>query len=768
MLAAPVVDPISTQSVPVGKSLFVPVTGSDTDNDTLTYSVTSSNPQVTAQVRPRSSFLRMSVANFGDLEFQLFGDLTPRTVELISGLVKSKFYDNLTFHRIVRNFVIQGGDPQGDGRGGPGFQFADEFNVSSIFSGNGQLAMANSGKDTNGSQFFVTIGPQRFLDFNHSIFGQLVRGFDVLTRIAEVRVGANDRPETPVVISRAALFTNRTDTVLAINAAAGAGASTITVTANDGNGGTATQTFQVNPQNDTTNSPPILGPIANQVTPANTPLSFNLTGTDPENDALEFRATILDSTPRATVTVTGNRVTVTPNAGFTGAIRLSVGVKQQGATNRGSSADPFDTQEIVVAVGDQTLTPQAVAASAVEGTAATNVTLATFTSADPNAPASNFTARINWGDAQLSDGVVTKSGNTFTVTATNTYRYAGRYTARVTVTASLGFNAFADAVVTVADAALTATAGAALRARQNQALTNVTVITFTDANSNARASDFTATIDWGDGDVTPGTLSAATGGGFNVQGSHTYRVTGDRTVRATVTQLASNDDVTFNNATASTTASIKESPTNQRIVTQIYLDILERAVDAPGLTSWTARLDGGATRDQVVVEIQATIEYRQLAVRKLYRKFLNREADPGGLDRFVVALGAGGILEQVQAYIVASDEYFSSRGASNNDTFLDNAFRDSLGRGIDDASRTNFKQLLASGTTRRGVLDIIFTSAEHRQTVVRGYFQQLLRRVTDPNGLNYFAGVALAGGARQEQVVAGICGADEFLDNVRA
>src|SRR5262249_54230096 len=156
------------------------------------------------------------------------------------------------------------------------------------------------------------------------------------------------------------LFTNNTDTVLTLSAAAGAGPATISVTANDGRGGTATQTFQVTPQVDTTNDPPILGPIANQTTPMNTPLSFNLTGTDPENDPLEFRATILDANPRATVTVTGNRVTVTPNAGFTGPIKLSVGVKQQGATSRGSSGDPFDTQEIIVSVGEQPVTTQGV------------------------------------------------------------------------------------------------------------------------------------------------------------------------------------------------------------------------------------------------------------------------------------------------------------------------------------------------------------------------------------------------------------------------
>jgi peptidyl-prolyl cis-trans isomerase A (cyclophilin A) len=139
------------------------------------------------------------------MTFELFQDLTPQTVNTIEGLIKSGFYDGLTFHRVVPGFVIQGGDPAGNGTGGPGFAFDDEFNARAIFSGNGQLAMANAGKDTNGSQFFVSIGPQRALDFNHTIFGQLVRGFDVLSAIEHVPTDANNRPLTPVSITSARL-----------------------------------------------------------------------------------------------------------------------------------------------------------------------------------------------------------------------------------------------------------------------------------------------------------------------------------------------------------------------------------------------------------------------------------------------------------------------------------------------------------------------------------------------------------------------------------
>src|SRR5207244_1208301 len=185
----PVVDPINFTplNIPASKTLFVPVTATDTDGNPLSYTATSSSPDVTVTARNNPHpYLRISVAGFGDMVFQLFDDLAPNTVAIMSGLAKREFYNNLIFHRVVPNFVIQGGDPAGNGSGGPGFTFEDEFNPQAIFSGNGQLAMANSGKDTNGSQFFVTIGPQRFLDFNHTIFGQLVRGFNVMTAINSV------------------------------------------------------------------------------------------------------------------------------------------------------------------------------------------------------------------------------------------------------------------------------------------------------------------------------------------------------------------------------------------------------------------------------------------------------------------------------------------------------------------------------------------------------------------------------------------------------
>ena len=154
LMAAPVLDALAGLSVPANKSRILPLTATDTDGNALTYSVSSSNGSVNATILHSGVDLQFTVANYGVMTFQLLPEFAPTTVNTIVGLVNKGFYNGLTFHRVIPNFIIQGGDPKGDGTGGPGFQFDDEFNPEAIFSGSGQLAMANSGKDTNGSQFF--------------------------------------------------------------------------------------------------------------------------------------------------------------------------------------------------------------------------------------------------------------------------------------------------------------------------------------------------------------------------------------------------------------------------------------------------------------------------------------------------------------------------------------------------------------------------------------------------------------------------------------
>jgi peptidyl-prolyl cis-trans isomerase A (cyclophilin A) len=153
----------------------------------------------------------------GTFTLRLFDKEAPQTVANFVGLAegtkewkdpatggkkKAPFYDGIVFHRVISGFMIQGGDPLGQGTGGPGYQFADEFHPSLRHDRAGILSMANSGPNTNGSQFFITLGPTPHLDRRHSVFGEVVAGLDVVQRIGNVPTGRQDRPVVPVVINK--------------------------------------------------------------------------------------------------------------------------------------------------------------------------------------------------------------------------------------------------------------------------------------------------------------------------------------------------------------------------------------------------------------------------------------------------------------------------------------------------------------------------------------------------------------------------------------
>jgi peptidyl-prolyl cis-trans isomerase A (cyclophilin A) len=153
----------------------------------------------------------------GSFTAELFDSKVPNTVANFAGLADGTkewkhpktgerhtkpFYDGIVFHRVIGGFMIQGGDPLGQGFGGPGFQFADEFHPELRHDRAGILSMANAGPNTNGSQFFVTLGPTPHLDRRHSVFGAVTEGLDVVEKIGQVKTDKNDRPVTPVVINK--------------------------------------------------------------------------------------------------------------------------------------------------------------------------------------------------------------------------------------------------------------------------------------------------------------------------------------------------------------------------------------------------------------------------------------------------------------------------------------------------------------------------------------------------------------------------------------
>ena len=159
--------------------------------------------------------------SMGDMIAELYEDLAPNTVKNFVGLATGQiefidpqtrqpamrpFYDGLTFHRVIPQFMIQGGCPLGTGTGGPGYQFADEFNKKLRHNAKGILSMANAGRNTNGSQFFITEVPTPHLDDHHTVFGKVIEGLDIITKIANVRRDYRDKPVTPVVIEHLIVY----------------------------------------------------------------------------------------------------------------------------------------------------------------------------------------------------------------------------------------------------------------------------------------------------------------------------------------------------------------------------------------------------------------------------------------------------------------------------------------------------------------------------------------------------------------------------------
>ncbi len=137
----------------------------------------------------------------GPIQIELFPEEAPKTVENFTKLAGEGFYDGVTFHRVIPDFMIQGGDPTGTGSGGPGYTFEDEFNDHKIVKG--ALAMANAGPNTNGSQFFIVTAEEcSWLDGKHTVFGRVVEGQDVVDRISAAERDGRDKPKTPITIER--------------------------------------------------------------------------------------------------------------------------------------------------------------------------------------------------------------------------------------------------------------------------------------------------------------------------------------------------------------------------------------------------------------------------------------------------------------------------------------------------------------------------------------------------------------------------------------
>jgi cyclophilin family peptidyl-prolyl cis-trans isomerase len=493
-LAAPTIDPLANVTIPAGKSLILPVTATSPSGRPLAYTVTSSTNAIAVVLHTNNPFWQLAVAqaapanapgayqtpyrgslvtvtNVGTLTFLLFPEYAPHTVNVFQGLTESGFYNsNTIFHRVVSNFVIQGGDPKTNGTGGLVFQYDDEFNPQAIFSGNGQLALANSGENTDGSQFFVTIGAQRSLDFSYTLFGQLVRGFNVLTNISLTAVNTGSRPLADEIIQTAGYVTNTTDTVLTLTATNISGVTgKITVIVNDGAGGLATNTFTVATATDAnSNYQPFIYPntVTNLVSPVNVALTNNICAVELDGLTLYWFPLYEDVLSSYASTLSGNysdnvlktltynetnadgQVTfaVAPVSNYTGPINLSFVVSPSPSWyydyTHTNPLPPYDQQQKTYIFGDALISGQTNAVTVLTATPFTNVLMAAFTNGVPNSAAANFAAAINWGDDTITSGTIgTNAAGQKTVLGAHTYPYPGNYPVYVQVQSAVGAGA---------------------------------------------------------------------------------------------------------------------------------------------------------------------------------------------------------------------------------------------------------------------------------------------------------------------------------------
>jgi cyclophilin family peptidyl-prolyl cis-trans isomerase len=389
----------------------------------------------------------VTVTNIGDMTFMLFREIAPHTMDVIQGLTAGGMYtSNTIFHRVVPGFVIQGGDPNTNGTGGPVFRYDDEFNPQAIFSGNGQLALANSGKDTDGSQFFVTLGPQRALDFGYTLFGQLVRGFNVLTNVINTPADANSRPLADVIITRASFVPDNFDTVLTLAGTNAVGVvGTVSVVADDGAGGRTTNSFTATTVADANLEAAFLYPntVTNLVAPVNKRLTNFVFGYDFPGVTNNWLVYYADANSSVSATnsfynIVTNQLqfVVVPNTNYIGPVSFIFYVSSS------PSFLSYDQQAYTFAFGDTAISAVPTNFTATALVPFTNLLLATFTNGVPNSMANNFAASINWGDNSTNGGVIVSNlAGWKEVRGSHTYTNAGNYPVYLTVLSAFGASA---------------------------------------------------------------------------------------------------------------------------------------------------------------------------------------------------------------------------------------------------------------------------------------------------------------------------------------
>ena len=424
--SSPTFTTIPNQTVLNGSPLNVPVDAYDPNGGPLTITVTSSNPSViSAEMLTNNKAWKISVNGYGDMVYRLFADEAPRPVNRIETLTNSGFYNQtatnkIIFHRVIDNFVLQAGDPTGTGSGGSTFDnFDDQFNVNLQHNRTGILSYAKSSDDTNDSQFFITEGPQRHLDFNHSIFGQLIEGDSVREGISRTPVNSSDKPINEVSINSASIFNDTENGIIRLKALAATGTSTITVLVADANGNQFSRTFTATAAADTANGAPFLNDITVPAIAPGETVNIQLSSQDAEGQPVTYGATKSGSVDyQFNVNPTTGLLSVTAPQNYTGSFDLKVSVQATDPTGV-TTGDKSDSQVLRFNVAATISAPTAVDLAAVSDTGTSdsdNITNAASMQFTVTGTTAGATVNLLVGSQVVGTAVATGATTTITTT----------------------------------------------------------------------------------------------------------------------------------------------------------------------------------------------------------------------------------------------------------------------------------------------------------------------------------------------------------------
>ncbi len=423
---------IGPQTVAIGSPLHIPIDGYDADGGPLTVTVSVQDPSIlSGTVLTGNRSLRLDMEGYGDMVFELFEQRAPEATGRVIELANDGFYDGLLFHRVVDNFVIQAGDPKGDGTGGSDLgSFDDEFNPDLQHNRSGVLSFAKSSDDTNNSQFFVTEVPTRFLDFQHSIFGQLVEGEDVREAISETNVNTSDKPTNPVKISHATIFNDTENSVVMLKALSTPGTTNVTFTITDSSGKQyqevvpVTVTQDVDANGAQINSQPYLKPVSDPILYSGSgATTLQLGSIDVEGDPVRYFVSGTSSEDvSATVDPATGLLTVTPTAGFRGTVRVGVGV-YAASIAAPTQSSPTDTQIVTFTFDNSAVAvPSAIDLRATSDSGSSNtdnVTNLGSMTFDVSGVTTGATVQVIDTSNNTVIGVGTATGNTISISTNN-------------------------------------------------------------------------------------------------------------------------------------------------------------------------------------------------------------------------------------------------------------------------------------------------------------------------------------------------------------